>query len=183
MPQCFATAVAYLAVLQMGAVAMPLSLLFGPDALAFRLQDSEAVLALCDPAACDTLLAARELGWDELDVWVVDVGEVEAKRIVAADNRTADMGLYDNEALLELLVSLPDLEGTGYTDTDLKAIEELLAGPPDLDDLLDEVGDPLVDDTHTVVRLVVDPDTAAVWLAHRKNFDNDTAALRTFMGL
>jgi len=59
MPQCFATAVAYMAVLQMGAVAMPLSLLFGPDALAFRLQDSEAVLALCDPAACDTLLAAR----------------------------------------------------------------------------------------------------------------------------
>jgi ParB-like chromosome segregation protein Spo0J len=130
-----------------------------------------------------TLLAARELEWDEMDVWVVDVGEVEAKRIVAADNRTADMGLYDNEALLELLASLPDLDGTGYTDTDLKAIEELLAGPPDLDDLLDEVGDPLLDDTHTVVRLVVDPETAAVWLAHRKNFDNDTAALRTFMGL
>ncbi len=59
MPQCFATAVAYIAVLQMGAVAMPLSLLFGPDALAFRLQDSEAVLALCDPAACDTLMAVR----------------------------------------------------------------------------------------------------------------------------
>lgn len=55
MPQCFATAVAYVAVLQMGAVAMPLSMLFGPDALAFRLHDSEAVLALCDPAALDCL--------------------------------------------------------------------------------------------------------------------------------
>ena len=51
MPQCFATAVAYIAVLQMGAVAVPLSMLFGHDALAFRLHDSEAVLALCDPAA------------------------------------------------------------------------------------------------------------------------------------
>jgi acetyl-CoA synthetase len=51
MPQCFATAVAYIAVLQMGAVAMPLSMLFGADALAFRLHDSEAVLALCDPDA------------------------------------------------------------------------------------------------------------------------------------
>ena len=33
LPQCFETAVAYMAVLQMGAVAMPLSMLFGPEAL------------------------------------------------------------------------------------------------------------------------------------------------------
>ena len=55
MPQGFATAVAYMAVLQMGAVAMPLSMLFGPDALAFRLHDSEAVVALCDPSALTNL--------------------------------------------------------------------------------------------------------------------------------
>ena len=48
MPQRFETAVAYMAVLQMGAVAMPLSMLFGPEALEFRLQDSEAVVAICD---------------------------------------------------------------------------------------------------------------------------------------
>jgi acetyl-CoA synthetase len=48
MPQRFETAVAYMAVLQMGAVAMPLSQLFGPEALQFRLYDSETVLALCD---------------------------------------------------------------------------------------------------------------------------------------
>jgi acetyl-CoA synthetase len=48
LPQCFETAVAYMAVLQMGAVAMPLSQLFGPEALAFRLQDSEAVVAVGD---------------------------------------------------------------------------------------------------------------------------------------
>jgi acetyl-CoA synthetase len=59
MPQCFETAVAYIAVLQMGAVAMPLSLLFGPEALEFRLQDSEAVVAICDPASLDSLRAAR----------------------------------------------------------------------------------------------------------------------------
>ena len=35
MPQRFETAVAYMAVLQMGAVAMPLSMLFGPEALEF----------------------------------------------------------------------------------------------------------------------------------------------------
>ncbi len=48
MPQRFETAVAYMAVLQMGAVAMPLSILFGPDALEYRLQDSDAVVAICD---------------------------------------------------------------------------------------------------------------------------------------
>lgn len=130
-----------------------------------------------------TMLAARSLGWDELDVWLVDVDDVGAKRIVAADNRTADLGAYDNELLFELLSSLPDLDGTGYSDTDLKAIEELLAGPPDLDDLHGEVGDPLDDDNHTVVRLVLEPDLAAVWVAHRKNYDDDSAALRGAMNI
>ena len=59
MPQRFDTAVAYMAVLQMGAVAMPLSMLFGPDALDFRLQDSEAVLAICDESSIDNLLSVR----------------------------------------------------------------------------------------------------------------------------
>jgi acetyl-CoA synthetase len=48
MPQRFETAIAYMAVFQMGAVAMPLSILFGPEALEYRLQDSEAVVAICD---------------------------------------------------------------------------------------------------------------------------------------
>jgi acetyl-CoA synthetase len=59
MPQCFETAVAYIAVLQMGAVAMPLSMLFGPDALEYRLQDSEAVVAICDAASLEGLQSAR----------------------------------------------------------------------------------------------------------------------------
>ena len=46
LPQAAETAVAHLAVHQLGAIAMPLSLLFGPDALEFRLRDSEAVLAI-----------------------------------------------------------------------------------------------------------------------------------------
>jgi acetyl-CoA synthetase len=42
MPQRPETAVAHVAIYQLGAVAMPLSMLFGPDALAYRLQDSAA---------------------------------------------------------------------------------------------------------------------------------------------
>jgi acetyl-CoA synthetase len=59
MPQRFETAVAYIAVLQMGAVAMPLSILFGPDALEYRLQDSEAVLAIGDESSMANLQAVR----------------------------------------------------------------------------------------------------------------------------
>ncbi len=59
MPQRFETAVAYMAVLQMGAVAMPLSMLFGPEALEFRLHDSEAAVAIADAAALEGLASAR----------------------------------------------------------------------------------------------------------------------------
>src|SRR5690606_38122759 len=58
LPQRFETAVAYRAVLQMGAVAMPLSQLFGPEALEYRLHDSEAVLAICDAS---TLAAVQSV--------------------------------------------------------------------------------------------------------------------------
>ncbi|WP_296692379.1 AMP-binding protein [Rhodoferax sp.] len=60
MPQRFETAVAYMAVLQMGAVAMPLSMLFGPEALEYRLQDSEAVLAICDESSIASIGSVRE---------------------------------------------------------------------------------------------------------------------------
>ena len=60
MPQRFETAVAYMAVLQMGAVAMPLSMLFGPEALEYRLHDSETVLAICDESSIANLNAVRE---------------------------------------------------------------------------------------------------------------------------
>ncbi len=60
LPQRFETAVAYMAVLQMGAVGMPLSQLFGPEALEFRLQDSEAVVAICDQATLPVLLGVRD---------------------------------------------------------------------------------------------------------------------------
>ena len=59
MPQRFETAVAYMAVLQLGAVAMPLSQLFGPEALEFRLQDSEAVVAMGDAQTLANVQAVR----------------------------------------------------------------------------------------------------------------------------
>nr|WP_083664576.1 AMP-binding protein [Rhodoferax saidenbachensis] len=76
MPQRFETAVAYMAVLQMGAVAMPLSMLFGPDALEYRLQNSEAVVAIGDAAALDSLQTARATC--PLLISVIGVGDSKA---------------------------------------------------------------------------------------------------------
>ena len=59
MPQRFETAVAHIAVYQLGAVAMPLSMLFGPDALEFRLRDSDTRVAVVDESAVDNLHAVR----------------------------------------------------------------------------------------------------------------------------
>ncbi len=59
LPQRFETAVAYMAVLQLGAIAMPLSQLFGPEALEYRLQDSDAVVAIVDGSTHANVDAVR----------------------------------------------------------------------------------------------------------------------------
>lgn len=59
MPQRPETAIAHIALYRLGAVAMPLSMLFGPEALAFRLQDSGAVLALVDESGIANVNAVR----------------------------------------------------------------------------------------------------------------------------
>jgi acetyl-CoA synthetase len=59
LPQRPETAIAHIACLQMGAVSMPMSILFGPDALEYRLQNSEATVAIVDEAACENLAEIR----------------------------------------------------------------------------------------------------------------------------
>ena len=60
LPQRPETVVAYFACFQMGAVAVPLSFLFGPDALEYRLGDSGAKVAIADPDTLPSLQAVRD---------------------------------------------------------------------------------------------------------------------------
>jgi hypothetical protein len=80
------------------------------------------------------LLAARELGFEQLAVAFVDVDHEQAKRIVAVDNRTSDLASYDPESLAALLSSLPDLAGTGYGDADLSRLLDELAAPAEAEE-------------------------------------------------
>lgn len=59
LPQRLETAIAHIACYQSALVAMPMSILFGPDALEYRLQDSEATVAIVDSAALPNLEQIR----------------------------------------------------------------------------------------------------------------------------
>jgi len=61
MPQRFETAVSHIALYQLGAVGMPLSMLFGPEALEYRLNDSGARIAIVDESAIANVREARAL--------------------------------------------------------------------------------------------------------------------------
>jgi acetyl-CoA synthetase len=60
LPQRPETAIAYIAVFQMGAIALPLSHLFGPDALEYRMEHAEASVAIVEPATIANLRAIRD---------------------------------------------------------------------------------------------------------------------------
>ena len=59
LPQCPETAIAHVAIYQMGAVAVPLSHLFGTDALEFRLANSAAHVAIVDETTLPKLAEVR----------------------------------------------------------------------------------------------------------------------------
>ena len=60
LPQRPETAIAHIACYQLGAIAVPLSFLFGPDALEYRLNDSEAKVVIVDAASLPNLAPIRD---------------------------------------------------------------------------------------------------------------------------
>jgi acetyl-CoA synthetase len=61
LPQRIETAITHIAVYKLGAIAVPLSILFGPDALELRLRDSGASMLVGERRALDL---ARSIGYD-----------------------------------------------------------------------------------------------------------------------
>lgn len=92
-----------------------------------------------------TLQAARQLGWDQIAVVWVDDDDAHAKAFALADNRTAELGSYDDDALLALIEEVHKadaelLEMTGWAEQDMHAlIEQLRPEPVELPADADEV--------------------------------------------
>src|SRR5438128_266974 len=86
LPQRPETAIAYIAIFQMGAIALPLSHLFGPDALEYRLAHAEASVALVEPTTIANLWAVKD--------------RVPTLRHVIGVGGARETGVHDWEALL-----------------------------------------------------------------------------------
>jgi len=105
LPQRPQTAVAHIACYQMGVVALPLSHLFGSDALEYRLDHAEARVAIVDSSSLPKLWAIRErLG--------------HLKHIIGVDG-AAESGVHDWDRLLEFA-------STRYTALDTAADDAAL---------------------------------------------------------
>jgi ParB-like chromosome segregation protein Spo0J len=109
-----------------------------------------------------TLRAMKAKGHAEILVHWIDVDDDTAKRIVVADNRTSDLATNDDHVLAELLTSIENLDGVGYTPYDLDALAALLEDEitPDDDDLQDALDESDKAGWPTI-KIQVDPTTKA----------------------
>jgi acetyl-CoA synthetase len=80
------TAVAHLAAYKLGAIALPLSTLFGPEALDYRLRDAAAQVVVTDAESLDRVLGVRDM-------------LPELRHVVCVDHADAD-GILDYQRLL-----------------------------------------------------------------------------------
>lgn len=77
--------------------------------------------------------ALLSLGSQVIPAIYVDIDDVAARRYMLADNRTSDLGIYDNAQLVEILTDLDEhdsLLGSGYTKMDLEQLQAILDIPP-----------------------------------------------------
>ena len=116
LPQRPETVVAHLAVYQLGAVAVPLSFLFGPDALEYRLVNSETRVAFVDPQSLPNLAPIR-----------ANVPTL-AHVVGVAGARGSDIVPFDT--LLERGATRFDCADTAATDPALLIYTSGTTGPP-----------------------------------------------------
>ncbi|MFH8805198.1 DUF6610 family protein [Streptomyces sp. NPDC017936] len=76
-----------------------------------------------------TLQALQRLGHTAARCEIVQCDDGTATRINLVDNKAADEGDYDSEALAVLLASMDDLAGTGYDPYDVDSVATDAAGP------------------------------------------------------
>ena len=114
-----------------------------------------------------TVEAARSLGWAKIAAtrvpadWTIE----QAKAYAIADNRTSELAEWDGGQLLETLSTFDAdaLLSTGFNQDDLDALMKVWGPAPDLDDLHDDIGDPIDEDEWQVIRERVPVDVYDRW--------------------
>lgn len=71
-----------------------------------------------------TFKAVKQLGHRHINVVWVDVDDQTERRMMLADNRMADLALTNDAMVSDLLGTLPDLTGTGYSDEFIQDVVE-----------------------------------------------------------
>jgi acetyl-CoA synthetase len=116
LPQRPETAIAYIAVFQMGAIALPLSHLFGPDALEYRMEHAEASVAIVEPTTIANLWAIK--------------GRLTHLRHVIGVGGAREAGVHSWEGLLEKSASNFVQTDTAADDPALIIYTSGTTGPP-----------------------------------------------------
>lgn len=101
------------------------------------------------PEAGGTILAghgnymtAEKAGDPEIRCELITCSDDTARKIVLADNRTSELGGYDDRLLAELLGDIEDLTGTGY---DEQFLDDLTAGLEEGDAIFEHTNAPADD--------------------------------------
>jgi len=115
LPQRPETAIAYIAVFQMGAIALPLSHLFGPDALEYRMEHAEASVAIVEPTTIANL-------------WAIKDRLTHLKHVIGVD--VHETGVQPWKALLEKASSKFSCIDTNAEDPSLIIYTSGTTGPP-----------------------------------------------------
>ncbi|EMA36179.1 acyl-CoA synthetase [Halococcus hamelinensis] len=105
-PQKPETVFAHVAAWKLGAVSVPLSTLFGPDALGYRLDDSDAVACVVDESNLDALRAVRD-DCPALETVVTVDGDPDGDETDfwdAIDGRSSDFETVDTDAEADAIV-------------------------------------------------------------------------------
>lgn len=66
-----------------------------------------------------TYKAMKQLGFTECQIALVDIDDTKALKIVLCDNAASDKSFTDMPAVMDILSTLPSIEGSGYTEPDL----------------------------------------------------------------
>ncbi len=116
LPQRPETAIAYIAIFQMGAVALPLSHLFGPDALEYRLHHAQASVAIVEPTTIANLWAIKD--------------KVPSLKHVIGVGGARETGVSSFESLLEKASAAFDCADTSANDPSLIIYTSGTTGAP-----------------------------------------------------